>query len=62
MDSTQNAKKSRKTLTTLYGISEHLPTPDNMAAYLETRVEEANGDAARGMSQVAREAGFGIYR
>ena len=59
-----------KTKTTLYDVSEHLPTPDEMAAYLEACIEEANGDAtfiakalgdiarARGMSQVARDAGL----
>ncbi|MBT4286362.1 MAG: putative addiction module antidote protein [Deltaproteobacteria bacterium] len=59
-----------KTKTTLYDVSEHLRTPDEMAAYLEACIEEANGDAtfiakalgdiarARGMSQVARDAGL----
>jgi probable addiction module antidote protein len=33
-----------KTITTLYDVSEHLRTPEEMAAYLEACVEEANGD------------------
>ncbi|MCA9233648.1 MAG: putative addiction module antidote protein, partial [Planctomycetales bacterium] len=49
---------------------EHLRTPEEMAAYLEACLEEANGDAtliaralgniakAKGMSQVARESGL----
>jgi len=59
-----------KTVTTRYDVAEHLRTPEEMAAYLETCLEEANGDAAfiakalgdiaraRGMSQVARDAGL----
>jgi probable addiction module antidote protein len=59
-----------KTITTPYDVAEHLSTPEEMAAYLETCIEEANGDAAfvakalgdiaraRGMSQVARDAGL----
>jgi probable addiction module antidote protein len=59
-----------KTITTKYDVSEHLRTPQDMAAYLEACIEEANGDAAfiakalgdiaraKGMSQVAREAGL----
>ncbi len=59
-----------KTVTTRYDIAEHLRTPKEMAAYLEACLEEANGDAAfvakalgdiaraRGMSQVARDAGL----
>ncbi len=57
-----------KTATTPYDIADHLRTPEEMAAYLEACLEEANGDAAfiakalgdiaraKGMSQVAREA------
>lgn len=60
----------RKTITTKYDVSEHLRTPEEMAAYLEACIEEANGDAtfiakalgdiarAKGMSQVARDAGL----
>ena len=59
-----------KTATTKYDVAEHLRTPEEMAAYLEACIEEANGDAAliakalgdiaraRGMSQVARDAGL----
>lgn len=59
-----------KTITTRYDVSEHLRTPEEMAAYLEACLEEANGDAAfiakalgdiaraKGMSQVARDAGL----
>ena len=36
----------KKTITTPYDVSEHLRTPEEMAAYLEACVEEANGDAA----------------
>ena len=59
-----------KTATTRYDVAEHLRTPEEMAAYLEACMEEANGDAAfvaralgnitraKGMSQVARDAGL----
>ena len=59
-----------KTITTRYDVAEHLRTPEEMAAYLEACLEEAHGDAAfiakalgniaraRGMSQVARDAGL----
>ena len=59
-----------KTATSRYDVAEHLRTPDEMAAYLEACLEEANGDAAfiakalgdiaraKGMSQVARDAGL----
>ena len=60
----------RKTSTTRYDVAEHLRTPEEMAAYLEACLEEANGDAAciakalgdiaraMGMAQVARDAGL----
>jgi probable addiction module antidote protein len=60
----------RKTITTRYDIAEHLRTPEDMAAYLEACFEGANGDAAfiakalgdiaraKGMAQVARDAGL----
>ena len=60
----------RKTKTTRYDVAEHLRTPEEMAAYLEACLEEANGDAAfiakalgdiaraKGMAQVARDAGL----
>jgi len=59
-----------KTVTTRYDVAEHLRSPEEMAAYLEACMEEANGDAAfiakalgdiaraRGMTQVARDAGL----
>jgi len=59
-----------KTTTTRYDVAEHLRTPEEMAAYLEACLEEANGDAAfiakalgdiaraKGMAQVARDAGL----
>ncbi len=59
-----------KTKTTRYDIAEHLRTPEEMAAYLEACIEEANGDAAfiakalgdiaraKGMTQIAKEAGL----
>jgi probable addiction module antidote protein len=60
----------KKTKTTRYDVAEHLRTPEEMAAYFEACIEEADGDAAfiakalgdiaraRGMSQVARDAGL----
>ena len=66
-----------KTITTKYDVSEHLRTSEEMAAYLEACIEEANGDAAfiakalgdiaraKGMSEVARDAGLSresLYR
>ncbi|OGR27325.1 MAG: putative addiction module antidote protein [Desulfobacterales bacterium RIFOXYA12_FULL_46_15] len=59
-----------KTITTRYDVAEHLRTPEEMAAYLETCIEKAQGNAsfiakalgdiarAKGMSQVARDAGL----
>ena len=35
-----------KTVTTRYDVAEHLRTPEEMAAYLEACLEEADGDAA----------------
>ena len=60
----------RKTVTTRYDVAEHLRTPEEMAAYLEACLEEADGNAAfiakalgniaraKGMAQVARDAGL----
>lgn len=60
----------RKTMTSRYDVAEHLRTPKEMAAYFEACLEEANGDAAfiakalgdiaraKGMAQVARDAGL----
>ena len=59
-----------KITTTRYDVAEHLRTPEEMAAYLQSCLEEADGDAAfvakalgdiaraKGMAQVARDAGF----
>jgi probable addiction module antidote protein len=59
-----------KTVTTRYDVAEHLRTPEEMAAYLVACLEEADGGAAfiakalgdiaraKGMSQVARDAGL----
>ena len=58
------------TMTTPYDVAEHLRTTEEMAAYLEACIEEADGDAAfiakalgdiaraQGMTQVARESGL----
>jgi probable addiction module antidote protein len=58
-----------KTITSHYDVAEHLRTPEEMAAYLQACLEEAGDDAAfiakslgdiaraKGMSQVARDAG-----
>jgi len=58
-----------KTKATRYDVAEHLRTRKEMAAYLEACLEEADGDAAfiakalgdiaraKGMAQVARDAG-----
>ncbi|MFA6244461.1 MAG: hypothetical protein WC655_26195 [Candidatus Hydrogenedentales bacterium] len=35
-----------RTITTRYDVAEHLRTPEEMAAYLEACMEEAQGDAA----------------
>ena len=60
----------RKTTTTRYDEADHRRTPEEMAAHLEACFEEADGDAAfvakalgdvaraKGMSQVARDAGL----
>ena len=60
----------KKTTTTRYDVAEHLRTTEEMAAYLEAAIEESQGDAtfiakalgnsarAKGMSQVARDAGL----
>ena len=35
-----------KAKTSPYDVAEHLRTPEEMAAYLEACIEEADGDAA----------------
>jgi probable addiction module antidote protein len=71
------ATKVRPTKTTPYDVTEHLRTPEEMAAYLDAWLEEAPDDAAgiaralgdiaraKGMSQVAKDAGLSresLYR
>ena len=60
----------KKTVTTRYDVAEHLRTPNEMAAYLEACLQEADGDAAfiakalgdiaraKGMAQIARDTGL----
>ena len=62
--------KPAKIRTTPYDVAEHLRTPEEMAAYLDAWLEEAPDDAAciakalgdiaraKGMSQVAKDAGL----
>ena len=59
-----------ETKTAPYDIAEFLETPEEMAAYLEACIQESDGDAAfiakalgdiaraKGMTQIAREAGL----
>ena len=71
------AVKPSKTKTTPYDVAEHLRTPEEMAAYLDAWLEEMPDDAAgiakalgdiaraKGMSQVAKDAGLSresLYR
>lgn len=63
-------KQAVKTKTVPYDVAEQLRTPEEMAAYLDAWLEEAPDDAAgiaralgdiaraKGMSQVARDAGL----
>ena len=63
-------KSTRRTKTIAYDVAEQLRTPEEMAAYLDAWFEEAPDDAAgitralgdiaraRGMTQVARDAGL----
>ena len=66
-----------KTIISRYDVAEHLRTTEEMAAYLDACIEEADGDAAfiakalgdiaraRGMSQIAKETGLSresLYR
>ena len=70
-------KKTPKPKTSTYDVAEHLRTPEEMAAYLDAWLEEAPDDVsgiaralgdiarAKGMSQVAKEAGLSresLYR
>ena len=59
-----------KTATSRYDVADHLRSREEMAAYLEAAIEEADGDAAfvakalgdmaraRGMAQVATDTGL----
>ena len=59
-----------KTKTSPWDVAKHLRTPEEMAAYLEACIEDADGDAAfiakalgdiaraQGMTQVARDSGL----
>ena len=59
-----------RTVTSPYDVAEHLRTSEEMAAYLEACLDEADGDAAfiakalgdiaraKGMAQVACDAGL----
>ena len=59
-----------RTTTSKYDVAEHLRTPEEIAAYFDACLEEANGDAAfiakalgdiaraKGMSQVALDSGL----
>lgn len=65
-----STKSIAKTKTVPYDVAEQLRTPEEMAAYLDAWLEEAPDDAAgiaralgdiaraKGMSQVARDAGL----
>lgn len=70
-------KPTGKTKTSPYDVAEHLRTPEEMAAYLDAWLEDAPDDVsgiaralgdiarAKGMSQVAKEAGLSresLYR
>lgn len=67
---TLNSPPVAKTTTSPYDVAEHLRTREDMAAYLEASIEEADGDAAfvakalgdiaraRGMAQMASDTGL----
>jgi len=70
-------KKTSGLKTSTYDVAEHLRTPEEMAAYLDAWLEDAPDDVsgiaralgdiarAKGMSQVAKEAGLSresLYR
>jgi len=67
---TVKPKSKARTKTVAYDVAEQLRTPEEMAAYLDAWFEEAPDDAAgiaralgdiaraRGMTQVARDAGL----
>ena len=50
-----------RTVTSPYDVAEHLRTPEEMAAYLEACLEEADGDAtfiAKALGDIARAKGM----
>lgn len=67
---TMNERTAKKTKTLRYDVAEQLRTPEEMAAYLDAWLEDAPEDGtgiaralgdiarARGMTQVARDAGL----
>lgn len=72
-----STRKTVKAKATPYDVAEHLRTPEEMAAYLDAWLEEASDDTAgiakalgniaraKGMTQVARDAGLSresLYR
>ena len=72
-----SSTSSPKTKSTPYDVSEHLRTPEEMAAYLDAWLDEAPEDAAgiakalgdiaraKGMTQVAKDSGLSresLYR
>lgn len=74
---TTTSKTSAKLKTSAYDVAEHLRTPEEIAAYLDAWLEDAPDDVAgiaramgdiaraKGMSQVARDAGLSresLYR
>jgi len=74
---TRKTKTATKPKTSAYDVAEHLRSPQEMAAYLDAWLEEAPDDVsgiaralgdiarAKGMSQVAKEAGLSresLYR
>ena len=77
MEMPKTSKKTSKTQTVPYDVAAQLRTPEEMAAYLDAWLAEAPEDAAgiaralgtiaraKGMTQVAREAGLSresLYR
>ena len=70
-------RKTTKTQTTAYDVTEYLRTPEDMAAYLDAWLTDAHDDPAgiaralgdiaraKGMTQVAKDAGLSresLYR
>lgn len=54
-------KTMTKTVTLHYDVAEHLRTPEEMAAYLEASIKEADGDTAfiaEALGDIARAKGM----